>query len=94
MDHSLGFARHFARLVEQLLNDRDAYDVQLASLQLLVSASREGPVILGVREWRHCWSNLATSIAWRPSRDDTTMRKRAHSVPAFHGESVTKCCSA
>ena len=52
MDPSLGFARHFARLVEQLLNDRAAYDVQLASLQLLVSASREGPVILGVREWR------------------------------------------
>ena len=49
MDHAPTFARHFARLVWQLLNESDAYDLQLASLQLLVSASRSGAVTLGVR---------------------------------------------
>ncbi|HKV49959.1 MAG TPA: HEAT repeat domain-containing protein [Gemmatimonadaceae bacterium] len=49
MDHAPTFARHFARLVWQLLNESDAYDLQIASLQLLVSASRSGTVTLGVR---------------------------------------------
>lgn len=49
MDHAPTFARHFARLVWQLLNESDAYDLQLASLQLLVGASRSGAVTLGVR---------------------------------------------
>ncbi len=48
MDHAPTFARHFARLVWQLLNESDAYDLQLASLQLLVGASRAGGVTLGV----------------------------------------------
>lgn len=47
MDHAPTFARHFARLVWQLLNQSDAYDLQLASLQLLVGASRAGAVTLG-----------------------------------------------
>ena len=49
MDHAPTFARHFARLVWQLLNESDAYDLQLASLQLLVSASRSGAVTMAVR---------------------------------------------
>ena len=49
MDHAPTFARHFARLVSQLLNESDTYDLQLASLQLLVSASRAGAVTMGVR---------------------------------------------
>ena len=48
MDHAPTFARHFARLVWQLLNESDAYDLQLASLQLLVGASRAGAVTIGV----------------------------------------------
>jgi hypothetical protein len=49
MDHAPTFARHFARLVWQMLNESDAYDLQLASLQLLVGASRAGAVTMGVR---------------------------------------------
>jgi len=48
MDHAPTFARHFARLVWQLLSESDAYDLQLASLQLLVGASRAGAVTIGV----------------------------------------------
>lgn len=48
MDHAPTFARHFARLVWQLLNENDDYDLQLASLQLLVGASRAGAVTVGV----------------------------------------------
>jgi len=48
MDHAPTFARHFARLVWQLLNESDAYDLQLASLQLLVDASRAGGVTIGL----------------------------------------------
>jgi len=48
MDHAPTFARHFARLVWQLLTESDDYDLQLASLQLLVGASRAGAVAIGV----------------------------------------------
>src|SRR6185437_1158605 len=48
MDHAPTFARHFARLVWQLLSESDAYDLQLASLQLLGGASRAGAVTIGV----------------------------------------------
>src|SRR5690348_5053533 len=48
MDHAPTFARHFARLVWQLLTESDDYDLQLASLQLLVGASRAGAVSIGV----------------------------------------------
>ena len=48
MDHAPTFARHFARLVWQLLTESDDYDLQLASLQLLVGASRAGAVTIGV----------------------------------------------
>ncbi len=47
MDHAPTFARHFARLVWQLLTESDDYDLQLASLQLLVGASRAGGVTIG-----------------------------------------------
>jgi len=48
MDHAPTFARHLARLVWQLLTASDDYDLQLASLQLLVGASRAGAVTIGV----------------------------------------------
>jgi len=48
MDHAPTFARHFARLVWQLLTESDDYDLQLASLQFLVGASRAGAVTIGV----------------------------------------------
>lgn len=52
MDFASAFVRHLARLVWQMLHAGDAYDVQLASLQLLVNASRGGSVSLAVQDWR------------------------------------------
>lgn len=52
MEHSLTFARHFARLVWLLLNEGDAFDAQIATLQSLVEASGAGTVALAARDKR------------------------------------------
>jgi len=52
MDHEISFTRHLARLVRQLATQSDAFDVEIASLQLLVRASRQGAVAVGERGGR------------------------------------------
>lgn len=51
MEHSLAFARHFARLVWLLLNDGTAFDAQIATLRSLVNASGEGRVRIAAADW-------------------------------------------
>src|SRR3982751_814066 len=46
MDHSVTFARHFARLLWLLLHEPANVDEQKASLRALVTVSREGAVAL------------------------------------------------
>jgi HEAT repeat protein len=46
MDHSITFARHFARLLWLLLNEPTNVDEQKASLRALVTVSRDGAVAL------------------------------------------------
>src|SRR5436305_1195261 len=46
MDHSVTFARHFARLVWLLLNEAANVDEQKASLRALVTVSKDGAVTL------------------------------------------------
>ena len=46
MDHSVTFARHFARLVWLLLNEAANVDEQKASLRALVTVSKDGAVAL------------------------------------------------
>ncbi|HET7585714.1 MAG TPA: HEAT repeat domain-containing protein [Gemmatimonadaceae bacterium] len=47
MTHSLSFVRHFSRLVWLFLYEPEAYDGQMATLRVVVGASREGAVTLG-----------------------------------------------
>ena len=51
MEYSLTIARHFARLVSLLINEDAAFDVQIATLRLLVNASTDGAVTLTTRGW-------------------------------------------
>ncbi|HEY2896403.1 MAG TPA: hypothetical protein VGJ12_04635, partial [Gemmatimonadaceae bacterium] len=46
MSYALTFARHFARLVQMLLVEGNAFEKQLASLHSLVTVSEQGPVKL------------------------------------------------
>ena len=46
MSYALTFARHFARLVQMLLVEGNAFEKQLASLHALVTVSEQGPVKL------------------------------------------------
>ena len=79
MDYAPSFARHFARLVWQLLNQSDAYEVQLASLQLLVGASRVGPVSVAVRAGGIAANGAAVADAG-PEMQDFAAQLTAHSI--------------
>lgn len=79
MDHASSFARHLARLVWQLLNQSDAYDVQLASLQLLVGASRSGPVVIGVRDGE-CIANGVPVHDAGPEMQELAAQLGGHSI--------------
>lgn len=46
MSYALTFARHFARLVQMLLLEANAFEKQLATLRALVTVSEQGPVKL------------------------------------------------
>jgi len=46
MSYALTFARHFARLVQMLLIEGNAFEKQLATLHALVTVSEQGPVKL------------------------------------------------
>src|SRR4051812_24896405 len=46
MSYALTFARHFARLVQMLLIEGNAFEKQLATLRSLVTVSEQGPVKL------------------------------------------------
>ena len=46
MDHSISFARHFARLLWLLIHEPDNLEEQKASLRALATVSRDGPVTL------------------------------------------------
>jgi HEAT repeat protein len=48
VDHSLTFARHFARLVWLLARSPEAVDEQKATLRALVTVSKSGPVVLAL----------------------------------------------
>lgn len=48
MDHSLTFARHFARLVWLLTRSPEAVEDQKAALRALVTVSKSGPVVLAL----------------------------------------------
>jgi len=50
MEYSLTIARHFAQLVWLLINEDAAFDIQIATLRLLVNASKDGPVTLTTRD--------------------------------------------
>ncbi|HEX5178764.1 MAG TPA: HEAT repeat domain-containing protein [Gemmatimonadaceae bacterium] len=81
MDHAPTFARHFARLVWQLLNDSDAYDLQLASLHLLVDASRAGAVTIGLHEHTLIVNGAPLGDA-ASEADDLVTQLAGHSVSA------------
>ena len=49
MDHSVTFARHYARLVWLLLHETSNVDEQKASLRALVTVSKDGAVTLRER---------------------------------------------
>jgi HEAT repeat protein len=51
MEHSLTFARHFARLVWLTLNEPASHEAQLATLRALVAASSQGRVTISTRDW-------------------------------------------
>ncbi len=79
MENTLAFARHFAHLVWLLLNDRDGHEAQLAALQALVAAGRDGPVTLAARDWRLLANGLPVPEHYIGAQD-LTAQLIGHSV--------------
>jgi HEAT repeat protein len=66
MSYALAFARHFARLVQLLLIEGNAFEKQLATLRSLVTTSEQGPVKLVL----HDMQLISVNAEVVPSRFD------------------------
>ena len=66
MSYALTFARHFARLVQLLLIEGNAFEKQLATLRSLVTTSEQGPVKLVL----HDMQLISVNAEVVPSRFD------------------------
>lgn len=77
MDHSVTFARHFARLLWLLLNEPANIEEQKASLRALVTISRDGPVTL-THERETLLANGHQIGAAVTGARDTALRLAAH----------------
>lgn len=80
MSYALTFARHFARLVQMLLIEGNAFERQLATLRSLVTVSEEGPITLIL----HDGQLLSANEEIVPSRfdgvDDLLAQLTAHCI--------------
>lgn len=80
MSYALTFARHFARLVQMLLIEGNAFERQLATLRSLVTVSEEGPITLIL----HDGQLLSANEEIVPSRfdgvDDLLAQITAHCI--------------
>src|SRR4051812_39587538 len=63
MSYALTFIRHFARLVQMLLAEGNAFDEQLATLRALVTVSEQGPVKLFLHDMQLLPANAEVAPA-------------------------------
>lgn len=82
MDHSVTFARHFARLTWLLLEQPDQIDEQKAALRALVTVSRMGPVTLAARDGTLVADGVAVPAL--PGGPETAARLARHGVRELH----------
>jgi HEAT repeat protein len=89
MDYSITFARHFARLVWLLLNETANVDEQKAALRALVAISKDGPVTLGVRDWRLV-ANGNTLTDLMSGAPDLAVQMVGHGVRALEIDAASR----
>ena len=77
MDHSISFARHFARLLWLLIHEPGNVEEQKASLRALVTVSRDGPVTLSY-DGPALLANGQAVAAVFSGASDTATRLAAH----------------
>jgi HEAT repeat protein len=80
MSYALTFARHFARLVQMLLLEGNAFEKQLATLRSLVSVSQQGPVQLVLHDMQLISVNAEVVPARFEGVEDLLAQLIGHSI--------------
>jgi HEAT repeat protein len=80
MSYALTFARHFARLVQMLLIEGNAFDKQLATLRSLVTVSEQGPVKLILHDMQLLSANAEVVPARFEGVDGLVAQLIGHSI--------------
>ena len=80
MSYALTFARHFARLVQMLLLEGNAFEKQLATLRSLVSVSEQGPVKLVLHDMQLISVNAEVVPARFEGVEDLLAQLIGHSI--------------
>lgn len=79
MDHSVTFARHYARLLWLLLHEAANVDEQKASLRALVTVSKDGAVSL-TADGDSLWANATSVPTALAGVADVSRRMAAHGI--------------
>ena len=80
MSYALTFARHFARLVQMLLIEGNAFEKQLATLRSLVTVSEQGPVKLVLHDMQLISVNAEVVPARFEGVEDLLAQLIGHSI--------------
>jgi HEAT repeat protein len=80
MSYALTFARHFARLVQMLLIEGNAFDKQLATLRSLVAVSEQGPVKMILHDMQLLSANAEVVPARFEGVDGLVAQLIGHSI--------------
>ncbi|MBK5189360.1 MAG: hypothetical protein JJD97_14045, partial [Gemmatimonadaceae bacterium] len=84
MSYALTFARHFARLVQMLLLEGTAFEMQLATLRSLVTVSEQGPVKLILHDLQLLSANAEVVPARFEGVDGLVAQLIGHSIFELH----------
>src|SRR4051812_30498541 len=80
MSYALTFARHFARLVQMLLIEGNAFEKQLATLRSLVTVSEQGPVKLVLHDMQLISANAEVVPSRFEGVEDLLAQLIGHSI--------------
>src|ERR1700712_5659549 len=80
MSYALTFARHFARLVQMLLIEGNAFDKQLATLRSLVTVSEQGAVKMILHDMQLLSANAEVVPARFEGVSDLVAQLIGHSI--------------
>ncbi|MEP7064974.1 MAG: HEAT repeat domain-containing protein [Gemmatimonadota bacterium] len=84
MSYALTFARHFARLVQMLLIEGNAFEKQLATLRSLVTVSEQGPVKLVLHDLQLISANAEVVPSRFEGVEDLLAQLIGHSIIEIH----------